>query len=733
MIFNKTSDESTSDGQNFFNYVVLAKENWRLILCIASCIFITSSLYAIFAQPIYRADALIQVEDSSGVGNEALGQLTSLFDIKQTAAAEVELIRSRLVVGQAVHALHLDIKVEPRRFPLIGGFVARHADSDVPRAAFLGLDHFGWGGEKVEVENFEVPREQVDIPFILRATAENQFEVLDGDGQVAMMGRVGQISRSKSGTQTIFVKRLIARPGTDFLITRSSTLNTIDNLQDDLGISEKTKQSGIIGVSLLGSDSERTAKIVNMIAATYVQQNVDRKSAEAEKTLGFLDQQLPVLRKQLDEAEDRYNAFRIKNGTVQLDDESHLLLQQIVDGKSKLADLEQQRVVATQRFTNSHPEIIALTAQIAALQSQQEQLNKRVGSLPNLEQSALRLLRDVKVDTELYTNLLNNAQQLRILKAGQVGSVRVVDFAVPQDLPVKPKRFLIVAVGLMLGLVAGLTVALLRKMIMGGLEESEEIEHILGLPIYASVPRSEVQARLSRAVTMPTRGQQHVLATVAPDDVAIEGLRSLRTALQIELNEIKSNVLVITGPRPSVGKSFVSVNLATVLASGGRRVLLIDADMRRGVIHDYFGVSRQPGLADLIGGCEFETALLRDVLPGLDVLPKGTFMSNPAELLLSKRFEDFVWDVSSKYDTVIFDTPPILAVTDAALLGRYAGTTLLVVRYGHHSTAELAESANRLRIGGVSLKGAVITDVPKFRASRGAYYSGHYGYQSISD
>jgi tyrosine-protein kinase Etk/Wzc len=332
----------------------------------------------------------------------------------------------------------------------------------------------------------------------------------------------------------------------------------------------------------------------------------------------------------------------------------------------------------------------------------------------------------------LYTNLLDSAQQLRIVKAGEVGNVRVVDYAVAEDLPVRPKRPLVIALAAVLGLIVGTVAAFVKSALFGGVEHSEQIEQALGLPVYATVPHSETQVRLQQNMRRG-RGGHHVLAAIASEDVAIEGIRSLRTALQFGLLDVTNNVIVVTGPRPEVGKSFMSVNLSAVLASGGKRVLLIDADMRRGDVHSYFGVSKQPGLADVIAGLDVEGAVLRDLLPGVDVLPKGSLPPNPAELLMSERFKTMLDHFSGRYDVVIVDTPPVLAVTDAALIGKHAGTTLLVVRHGRHPMAEILESANRLRNGGVTFKGVLFTDVPQRRLGYGTYYSGYYGYESVSE
>jgi tyrosine-protein kinase Etk/Wzc len=731
---NRIIDTPNGDEIHLSDYVAVVAESWKLILTTAATVLLLGTLYAFLATPVYRADAMIQVEDSADSTKDALGDLASIFDTKQTADAEIELIRSRLVVGQTVRTLHLDISVKPRYFPLIGAILARHAGEDKPAPPLFGLSRFAWGGEKIDISGFDVPRERYDAEYKLVARDDEQFDLLDPDGAVVLRGHVGRRAQGEEpkGKVELQVARLDARPGTQFILKRASTLVTISQLQDALVIAEKTKQSGVIGVALDGADSKRIAEIINTIAAAYVQQNIDRKSAEAEHTLAFLDQQLPQLRKQLDEAEDRYNEFRNRKGTVDLTEESRLLLQQIVDNKTKLVDLQQQRIEMTQRFAESHPAVVALTSQIASLQVQQDQFNKHVMTLPDTEQSALRLLRDVRVDTELYTNLLDSAQQLRIVKAGQVGNVRVVDYAVAEDSPVKPKRVIVIALAAVLGLIAGTAAAFVKRALFGGIEHSEEIEQALGLPVYATVPHSEAQVRLNQGVRRGRSGH-HVLASAASHDVAIEGIRSLRTALQFGLLDVSNNVLVITGPRPEVGKSFMSVNLAAVLASGGKRVMLIDADMRRGDVHGYFGVSRQPGLSDAIAGLDIESAVLHDLLPGLDVLPKGSLPPNPAELLMSERFKTMLEYFSSRYDIVIVDTPPVLAVTDAALIGRHAGATLLVVRHGRHPMAEILESANRLRNGGVTLKGVLFTDVPQRRVGYGTYYSGYYGYESTPE
>jgi tyrosine-protein kinase Etk/Wzc len=385
------------------------------------------------------------------------------------------------------------------------------------------------------------------------------------------------------------------------------------------------------------------------------------------------------------------------------------------------------------RFTPNHPMVAAIDAQIAELQGAQTNMNRSVSVMPDTEQTALRLLRDVHVNTDLYTNLLNSAQQLRMTKvAQQVGGVRVVDFAEAPDDPVRPKRALAIAIALGGGLVLGMMLTFLKRAVYHGVERPDELETMLGVPVFGVVPRSQTQLRLQENVALRRRGQ-HVLAHQAPQDMAVEGVRNLRTSLQLSLNHAENNVVMITGSRPDSGKSFLSVNLSALVASADKRVLIIDGDMRRGDVHSHFGIPHQPGLSDVLSGGDLRSMIQHDVLPGLDVLPKGSLHTHPAELLMSKRFETMLDELKPYYDVVIVDTPPVLAVTDATLIGKYAGTTLLVVRHGRHPLNEIIETAKRMRNGGVAMRGVLLTDVPQEGAFLGSgYQGGYYGYDSVA-
>jgi tyrosine-protein kinase Etk/Wzc len=730
---------STGDELRLSDYLAAILGSWRIIVSIMLAVVLLGTAYAFLASPVYKADAMIQVTEAAPQNNangqaNAVQTVSQMFDSKSTTAAEIELLRSRAVVEDTVKKLHLDITARPRYFPIVGGVISSILGTRNGEPPVSWLSGFAWGNESIAVPKFDTPKDLYDKSFTLTAGENGNYVLSDPDGIAILNGKVGQEASGTStfGPVTILVDKMVGEDGSKYELSRASTLGTVDELQHRLTVTETALQSGIIALSLEGRDSKLTSQIVNDIASRFVQQDLDTRSTEAAKTLAFLEQQLPQLRAQLDASEEKYNSFRNKQGTVDLSEESRLLLQQVVDNKSKLLDLQQQRAELSQRFTPSHPAVAALDAQIAALTNAQGALTKNVAVLPDTEQNAVRLLRDVRVNTQLYTNLLNSAQELRVAKAGQVGNVRVVDFAEPADDPVRPKRLLVILISAAAGLVLGILVAFVRKSLYGGVERPEEIEKRLGVRVFAIVPRSTQQLRLQQKVGARSQGL-HVLAATSPEDAAVEGIRGLRTSLQLQMADARNNVVMLTGSRPDAGKSFLSVNLATLVASTRKRVLLIDGDMRRGDVHSHFGVRHMPGLSDVLMGSDIESAVLHDVLPGVDLLTKGSLPSHPSELLMSDRMHEVLDLLKRQYDLVIIDTPPVLAVTDATVIGKHAGTSLLVVRHGRNQVEEIGETMKRLHHGGVNMKGVLLTDVPQSKLMSGSAYTNYYGYESIPE
>ena len=264
---------------------------------------------------------------------------------------------------------------------------------------------------------------------------------------------------------------------------------------------------------------------------------------------------------------------------------------------AQMLELEQQRNELRKKFKSAHPTIRALDGKIAILKAEEERLESNTDALPEKQKEILRLAREVEMNTILYSKLLNTAQELRVAKAGTVGNVRIIDYALAPLQPVKPKKSMIIGLALVLGLFFGVVLAFVLRAIRGGVNDPSLIEKKLGLPVYASILFSPEQEQLNKQVKKDKTLASGILASNAPSSLTMEAFRSLRTSLYFSLQEADNKVLMITGSAPNIGKTFTSINLAAVFAEAGKKVLVIDADLRRGTLHKYLGVSREKGLS----------------------------------------------------------------------------------------------------------------------------------------
>lgn len=676
--------------------------------------------------PIYRANAVLQIEEQSK-GLSALTDLSAIMEDTTSVATEIELLRSRMVLGRVVERLQLDVVAQPVHLPVFGRAIARRHQAEEPASPLLGLGRFAWGGERIKLETFEVPEAWLGEAFDLIAGEGGAYAVYDADGLLVLQGRVGEPALA-DGYQ-LFVSELHAHPGTYFKLVRNTREAAIASLLENMSVSERGKKSGVLEVALTGDNRQLTAQTLDEILNSYVRQNVERRSAEAETTLKFLESQLPVLKSQLDAAEAAYNNYRQNRGSVDLTLETQSVLRSIVEVDNEILKLQQQRDELRQSYTPQHPRVITLDAQLARLQGRRATFDRDVSVLPDTQQTALRLKRDVEVSTALYTSLLNTAQQLRVSKAGTIGDARIVDNAVVDREPVKPKPKLVLAGAAVLGVFLAIALIWLRKVLRVVVEDPHRIETQLGLPVYATVPHSKHEVTLTKKLKSGKIDSLALLAVTDPEDDAVESLRSLRTTLHFALMDSEHSTIMISGASPGVGKSFVARNLAAVLAQTGKTVALVDGDLRRGHLHKEFGVPRDGGLSEFISG----NAQLSDVLrstsvPGLYLLTTGHRPPNPSELLMHPRFGVVAEQLAKSFDIVIIDAPPILAVSDAVIIGRQVAATLIVARAGQHPMGELEQTVKRFAQAGVAVKGFVFNDYDTSR-QRHRYGYGGYVYQ----
>ncbi|MDS7915274.1 polysaccharide biosynthesis tyrosine autokinase [Klebsiella pasteurii] len=713
---SKTKDSDELDLARIIGELI---DHRKLIISVTALFTLLSLVYALFATPVYQADAMIQVEQKQA--NAILSNLTQMLpDSQPQSAPEIALLQSRMILGKTVDDLNLQTRVKENYFPIFGRGWAR----------LLGIKP-----GIIHISRLYIPGANADDAVTLNLTVNSDSKYTLSNDEFSIKGKVGELVEDKG--ISIKVDDINAVPGTEFTISYVTRLKAISDLQESFSVTDQGKDTGILALSLTGDNPDLIKEIIDSINNNYLAQNIARQAAQDAKSLDFLGQQLPKVRNELDIAENKLNEYRRKNDSVDLSLEAKSVLDQIVNVDNQLNELTFRESEISQLYTKEHPTYKALMEKRKTLQDEKAKLNKRVSGMPETQQEILRFSRDVESGRAVYMQLLNRQQELSIAKSSAIGNVRIIDTAVAQPKPVKPKKTLVVIFGVFFGAFVSVGLVLLRVFLRRGIESPEQLEE-LGINVYASIPVSE---SFSKKNTQ--RGHwkkkneteyQSFLAVDNPADLAIESIRGLRTSLHFAMMEARNNILMISGASPNAGKTFISTNLAAIISQTGKKVLFIDTDMRKGYTHKLFSVDNDNGLSDVLSGrVELLQAVKKISTVGFDFISRGMVPPNPAELLMHRRFQDLLSWASQHYDIVVLDTPPILAVTDAAIIGNYVGTTLLVARFEQNTTKEIQVSIKRFEQSGVHVKGCILNGVVKKASSYYGYGYNHYGYTYTND
>ncbi|WP_286994874.1 polysaccharide biosynthesis tyrosine autokinase [Acinetobacter sp.] len=729
-----TNNEDTIDLRELFFSLIV---QWKLILLCVLLSIVLALLYLRVTSDTYSVDALVQVESPKGGASAALlGQeLSNVMDTsglgQQLAQAEIEILRSRLVVGTTIEKLNLDITVQPKNDSVIQRLISSSDFSTQYSSRGVLVEN---DSDHFDIQQFTVPEKYLNSSLLLNISENKQITLTDLDKEeVVFKGQLNQnnILSTRDGLWkvTIFGNPLEE----EYIVTKQALPTAVNSLLDNFSAAERGKQTGVIGLSYQGHDKTQITSVLNVILQTYKQQNIERSSAEKEQTLKFLDKQLPELKKELDQAERQFNVFRQQYNTVDVSKESELYLTQSVTLETQKAELQQKQAELSAKYTPEHPAMQEINAQLGAINSKINELNGTLKRLPDVQRQYLQLYRDVEVKTQLYTALLNTYQTLNVAKAGEIGNVRIVDTAIEPVKPINPKKLIILILSIFVGGFIGVMAALLRKMLRTGIKDASQIENELDFPVYATVPRSPIQE--SRIKLLKKKKNIPILAIKNSDDIAIESLRSMRTAIHFALANAKNNVIMIAGPAPEVGKSFISTNLAAILAQNNKRVLLIDADMRRGYLHKYFNTEIKPGLSEyLTDQASLEDVTHHSEVSGLDMITRGKSPANPSEILSSAQFQAMLERLMPLYDHILIDTPPVLAVTDGIIISQYSGANLIVARHAKTHMKELELTVNRFEQAGVKINGFILNDIQASASYGYGYgYNYAYGYKASKD
>ena len=696
------------DVLSFNKYKIIASGSVGLLLAM---------VYLIVTSPVYEANALVQVEADKQ--NQILGDMQSLLGGASTKSdAEINLARSRMVLGRTVENLKTDEVITYKTLPVIGLF----SQPEVKASSALG------------VNVFSVTPDYENEIFILTYHGGDKYTILVPEvkkkAAIAIDGEVGKLI-SYNGI-LLNVKNIKSASGQNFQLIKQSKLKAIEEIKNNLSIGDVGKDTGILAFNFVGTDKEKIQIVLNSVVRNYEHQDKEFGVLSAGRSLDFIEKQLPVIKASLRESEDKLNEFRHKNATLDLSLEAQSVMQNLTKIESELTSIDTKEAEVSELFTKDHPSYQALIEKKKVLQKAKDDLVKRVAAMPQLQQDVIRLTRDVEIEQQVYMQLLNKQQEFSIMKASNAGNVRIVDTAVTLEEPIKPKKPLILLL-LTMGFAAIATLYFIIKSLFNrGVNGTEAFDQI-GVDVLASIPLSLVQKNKDGLFVKTNKKKNactdFLLAQNLPTDPAVEAIRALRTSVYFTLMDAKNNVLMVSGATSSVGKSFVSTNLAVVMAQSAKKVLLVDSDMRKGYVHEMLHQPIGSGLSDVLSGAmSFNEAIRTTEIEGLDFVSRGDVPVNPAELLMKANLETLLAEVSGRYDYVILDAPPIMAVTDAAILGQQAGTAIIVARYGLTTEQDIENCVVRFANSNVVVKGAILNGVEKSANNYYAYeaYNSYY-------
>lgn len=708
MSFNKTANQQHSDETIDFRALIYSLwENKLSMLIIMLVVSVLAMLYTWIKVPIYEANTIIQIKNKDqGNSYGALSQQLNLSSSNSSAAAQIALIRSRFILEPVVSELGLSVIAKRHYFPLLGRLLAR---SD----------------EHLTIKQLIVPTYLSTLK--LRVIDATHYQLLDKNNNPILKGEIGKLITNLNKSLTIEISEMYARPGTKFNITKNTSNQIVNDLIPKLHVEELSdatnSSTGILQITLKDTNPKQLVNVLNTIAKVTQEKDGQRKTLETAATLTFLKKQLPLAKKSLEDAETNLNIYRAKSGKLDIKLEIQQLLMQLGNTEKQITQTNLYKADLLQKFTEEHPIIMGVNDKIKQLEKQKRLFEQKVRTLPASDQIAVNYMRDIRVKNQIYLTLLNKIQELQVINAGTVSDVRILAPAVLPDGPLPKQGIVVFAASLVLGFILAMLFVLTRKAFFHTIDDPQWVEQQLGLNNFAIIPYSKQQTKMRNA------NQLEILAEKYPRDLSIEALRSLRTSFQITLATAINNIISIMGVSQSIGKSFVSVNFAFLLADTGKRVLLIDGDIRKGHLNDYFKLPRGPGLSEVIAGTSSLGEVIHKATATLSFVPCGNYPFNPSELLSQDSFKNLMTKVSKEYDLVIIDTAPVLAVTDCVLIGVLAGINLLLLGSGTHQPNEIYLAVRQLSNAGINIAGTIFNTLKPTKSIYGGHrvnYSAYY-------
>jgi len=749
---------------------VISRRIWLVVLIFG--VTTASAIWAVSQQrTIYESSSSIQIDDPLEVTRQITSQSRSLTGISlfvDPIESEIQVLASAQVARRVVNDLGMRVRPENSNLNRSDLFLDPWVDQAMPNVSLeLVYDNQGVEAWILNAAGTELARGPVGTVLdmgLLRLTPQpppnddRTFSLLvspTSDVQGEVQGRLSAESVVSTnivrvgyrGPDAILAPKILngataalqsfgrdkvrdqARRALDFIEQRLDSAMTllkassqeIRNFKESAEFTNLTIQEQQLLNNFQRTDERMQAYIAQEAALQGLAVSLEASGVEGVDLVSFLAA-LPVgVNPQIQNiAED----IRERHNEVQV----------LIAAEGKTEDHPQVRAVRGQLATRERElrssvgeTLTVLGSQIEDEQNQLNRIRADQANFPGLENRLDELNIQLGLDQETVRFLTSQQYQAQITSAAASAYVTVVDSA-STAYPVTRGGQTNLLLGAILGLILGIGAAFFLEYLDRTVRTSADVEMLLSIPVLGIIPRLRKVPLESE--TENGKSGVPLLVALDPLDPAAEAYRNLRMNLMFMSTEEKPiRTLLISSPGPNEGKSTTSINFAVMLAQLGERVLLVDADIRRPALHRAMDILREPGLTDLlVGAADVRTAIRPNVLPNLDVLPSGPFPSNPSELLNSKKMQQLLRDFEGTYTHIILDSPPILAVTDSAILGTHTDGLVLVLRSGETEQRAAERAVDQVRRVGVRVFGAVLNEVASSTVEESYYMQYYYSY-----
>lgn len=723
-------------------------------------IFLGVTIITLQMEPVYEAGVRLMLIDQSGVG-ESLFDFTSMMTKETLMNNQVEILKSRTLAEHVIRDLRKSSRADELE-------VLERPDSTAHKlslARLLSGKKIELGESKIFDKQVENLREQMVVRHIrntdmieIKYKAHSPFEAYYVANQVAFAYE--RINQEESQAEVRQVKDFLEKQLSTYEEELETTEEDLKEYQENANVVALDNETSELVRKIADFETLYNSAVTDMEAArqrlNYIDAELERQNANFDIETISKSTALEEFTRKIAEKESQlavYQAQTIQKGIS--DDARHLTSREIEGLQSQIDALKEQfkkdvKAVAANQFVDPakissslfsskievETELRSLEPKVEAFGRIVEEYNTQLDSLPAKKLQLARLSRSAQVAEKLYIMLQEKYQESRITEVGQLGNVRIIDAAKEPEYPIVPKKKLNLVLGFIIGLGLGIAIAFAMEFLDDTVRTVEDIDE-LKLPLIATIPLIKpeqgngVLRKMSRVSDPEANAiSERLITHLRPKSPVSESYRSLRTNILFTKPNSKKHIIMVTSSGPQEGKSTSVANMAITFSQMGTKTLLIDADLRRPMLHKLFQLEKQPGLTTVLVGRDKLADAVQEIdqVPNLSVLTCGVNPPNPAEQLGSDMMKTLLEEAGRDFEMIFIDTPPVIAVTDPSVLGRFVDGVVIVIQAASTQRAAAKLALEQLRRVEVPLIGVLLNGISAANFYGSLYYQQYYYY-----